>query len=88
MRNRTPQFRWRVPQCHPDFPIYTAAESAADHIIHFVGLAAAAAAVGWLLDRVAPGATIKHLVSVSIYCFGLVGMLTAAPSTIWSVRAA
>jgi len=78
MRNRTPQLRWRVPQRHHGFPSYTAAESVADRIVHFVGLAAAAAGVGWLLDRIVPGATIKHLVSVSIYCFGLVGMLAAS----------
>jgi len=78
MPNRTPQLGWRVPQHRPDFPSYTAAESGADRIIHFVGLAVAAAAVGWLLDRIAPRATIKQLVSVSIYSFGLVGMLAAS----------
>ena len=78
MPNRAPQLRWRVSQRRSDFRSYTAAELAADRIIHFVGLAAAAVAVGWLLQRIAPGATIKQLVSVSIYCFGLVGMLTAS----------
>ena len=78
MPDRTSQFGGRVPQAGPDFPSYTAAESAADRIVHLVGLAAAAVAIGWLLGRIVPGATIKQLVAVSIYCVGLVSMLAAS----------
>lgn len=78
MFDQTSQVGWRASDARPDFPRYTAAENAADRTIHFVGLAAAATAIGWLLGRIAPGATIKQLVAVSIYCVGLVGMLAAS----------
>jgi hemolysin III len=68
----------RVAHAYSDFPNYTAAESAADRIIHLVGLAAAAAAIGWLLVHIVHRATINQLVADLIYCLGLVGMLAAS----------
>jgi hemolysin III len=62
----------------PDFPRYTAAERVADRIIHLVGLAAASIAIAWLWSRIGPGATGKQLAAVSVYSFGLVGMLSAS----------
>jgi len=62
----------------PDFHSYTAAEIAADRAVHVIGLAAATAAVGWLLGSIGPAATIKQIAAVSIYSFGLVGMLSVS----------
>jgi hemolysin III len=78
MPDRTSHLGWRVSDARSDFPSFTAAESAADRMIHLVGLAAATAAIAWLFGRIGPVATVKQLVAVSIYCFGLVGMLSVS----------
>jgi hemolysin III len=78
MPDRLSPARWRVPDARQNFPSYTAAESMVDRVVHLVGLAAAAVAIGWLLARIGPDATRGRLAAVSIYCCGLVGMLSAS----------
>ncbi len=73
-----PQSPWHPLGPLLDVANYTAAESIADGLIHLVGLAAAGVAIVWLLDGIGPGATGKQIASVSIYGFGLVGMLSAS----------
>ena len=60
------------------FPSYTGAEATADGVIHVVGIAAAAAAVAWLIASIGPIATTKQTATLLIYSFGLVGMLVAS----------
>jgi len=78
MPDRIPRPGRRVSAARLDFPSYTAAENTADRLVHLVGLAAATAAIVWLFARVGPGATGKQLAALSIYCCGLVGMLSAS----------
>lgn len=78
MPDRTLRAGWRLADARQNFPSYTAAESTVDRIVHLVGLAAAAAAIGWLFSRIAPAATGRQIAAASIYCFGLFGMLSAS----------
>jgi hemolysin III len=68
----------------PDFPSYTAAEKIADRIVHLVGFAAASAAIAWLWGRLGPGTTSKQVAAVSVYSFGLLGMLAASGLYHWA----
>ena len=60
------------------FPIYTAAEVAADLVVHLVGLPAAAASVGWLIVSVWPVSSLGQAAAVLVYGAGLIGMLAAS----------
>lgn len=75
-----PDFKrdWRPSPDGDTFPTYTKAASRADHLVHLVGLALATMAIGWLLGSTVPNGTDKQIVAVSIYCFGLAGMLSAS----------
>jgi hemolysin III len=60
------------------FPTYTAAEAAADRMIHLLGVPAAVAAVSWLITSVGPTASVTLTITLLIYGFGLIGMLAAS----------
>jgi hemolysin III len=60
------------------FPSYTAAEAAADRVVHLVGLPAAIAATAWLIASTGPAATVKQTATLLTYGFGLIGMLAAS----------
>ncbi|MFL5253875.1 MAG: hemolysin III family protein [Rhodopila sp.] len=62
----------------PEFPHYTAAETAADAVIHVLGLAGASVALGCLLARIGSTATGTQLAALIVYGLGLVGMLSAS----------
>ena len=62
----------------PDFPAYTAAEKAADVVIHALGIGGAVLAVTYLFTRLGPDATLRTVAALAIYGFGLFGMLTAS----------
>jgi hemolysin III len=59
------------------FPVYSAAERAADRIIHIAGLAAAPVGIGWLLLRLGSANTLQ-VAAIVIYSAGLIGMLSAS----------
>ncbi len=61
-----------------EFPHYTGAERLADGIVHILGVTAGGFAAGWLLVHAGPDATPLRLAALSIYCFGLIGMLVAS----------
>jgi hemolysin III len=61
-----------------DFPRYDRAELLADRAVHLVGILGALAGVAWLASRVPPAASAKLAISIGIYGFGLLGMLTAS----------
>jgi hemolysin III len=65
---------------HPGnaFPVYSRAEFLADATIHVLGVTAALAAVAWLLLRSWHGVRPGILLSLLIYCSGLLGMLSAS----------
>jgi hemolysin III len=60
------------------FPTYTAAETAADRVIHLLGVPAAVAAVFWLIATIGPTAGPRLIITLLIYGFGLIGMLVAS----------
>jgi hemolysin III len=60
------------------FPTYSVAETAADRMIHLLGVPAGAAAVLWLITTVGPTAHVRLTITLLIYGFGLVGMLAAS----------
>ena len=68
--------RFRYPD-NP-FPVYSRAEFLADAAIHVLGITAALAAVAWLLLRSWHGVRPGILLSLLIYCGGLLGMLSAS----------
>ncbi len=59
------------------FPSYTAAERAADRVIHCIGVPLSLAAAAVLLHR-SLGMTPAVTVSIAVYLFGLVGMVGAS----------
>jgi len=59
----------------PEFPRYTGAESAADTVIHILGLPAAIAATAWLLASIGPD---PKLAPAAIYAAGIIAMLAAS----------
>ena len=65
---------------HPvfTFPSYTAAERAADRVIHFIGVPLCICAAVVLLFRAASLGTAPVIASVAIYAFGLAGMVVAS----------
>ncbi len=67
-----------MPASDAKFPTYTDAEKRADRAVHMIGLTAAVIGLIWLLNRIAPVATVTGLVAVLIYGFGLLGMLSAS----------
>jgi hemolysin III len=67
-----------VTSAAPEFPHYTAAETAADAVIHVLGLAGASVALGCLLARIGSTATGTQLAALIVYGLGLVGMLSAS----------
>jgi hemolysin III len=62
----------------PLFPSYSAAERLADRIVHLCGFTGATVAIAWLWGRIGPEATSKQIGAVSVYSFGLVGMISAS----------
>jgi hemolysin III len=60
------------------FPTYTAAEAAADRVIHLLGIPAAFAALVWLIITIGPTAGARLTITLLVYGFGLIGMLTAS----------
>jgi hemolysin III len=67
-----------MQQFSPRFPDYSKTERLADGFIHILGLIAAPLAVIWLFVQAGPSITTGRIVTVSIYSFGLVGMLYAS----------
>jgi hemolysin III len=61
-----------------DFPRYDRAERAADRVVHVIGIFGALGAVAWLMSRLPPTASAKLAISIGIYGFGLLSMLTAS----------
>ena len=61
-----------------DFPRYDRTEFLADRAVHFVGILGALGGVAWLISRLPPEASAKLIISIWIYGFGLLGMLTAS----------
>ena len=61
-----------------DFPRYDRTEFLADRAVHFVGILGALGGVAWLISRLPPEANAKLIISIWIYGFGLLGMLTAS----------
>ena len=61
-----------------DFPSYTAAETAADRIVHLIGVPAGIAAVCWLVANVGAAAGATLTISLLVYGCGLVGMLAVS----------
>jgi hemolysin III len=61
-----------------DFPSYTAAETAADRIVHLIGVPAGVAAAGWLVGSVGANAGATLMISLLAYGGGLVGMLAVS----------
>jgi hemolysin III len=57
---------------------YDRAELRADQAVHVVGILAALAGVAWLLSRLSPQASVPHTLSVWVYGFGLLCMLSAS----------
>ena len=62
----------------PRTPIYTAAEVAADRMLHLLALPAALGAVVWLFLTTLPAAGFRQALAVIIYGIALIGMLTAS----------
>ena len=60
------------------FPAYSKAEIVADAIVHVLGVALGAGAVGWLLVSSWQGAAVDVRASLAIYGVGLIGMLGAS----------
>jgi hemolysin III len=69
---------WHVLLSRPEFPSYSEAERVADCVIHLLGLVGASIATIWLVSRFGPGATSSQIAAMSIYCVGLIGMLSAS----------
>jgi len=63
---------------HSVFPDYTIRERQVDAVIHVLGLFAAPLAIVWFFASAAPELTIGRIVTGTIYCCGLIGMLTAS----------
>jgi len=65
---------------HPvfTFPDYTAAERAADRVIHFIGVPLGVMAALLLLYRTSMQGNAAIIASVAVYGFGLAGMVTAS----------
>jgi hemolysin III len=61
-----------------DFPVYTPAEQTADWLVHVVGLASAVIGIVWLASRPGFAATTRQVAVLSVYSFGLIGMLAAS----------
>lgn len=61
-----------------DFPSYTSAETAADCVVHLLGVPGSVLCVWWLLASLPPSAGRKLTVTLLIYGIGLIGMLTAS----------
>ena len=49
-----------------------------DAVVHFLGLLAAPLAIVWFFASAAPELTAGRIVTGTIYCCGLIGMLTAS----------
>jgi hemolysin III len=64
----------------PEFPNYSAAEKAADAIIHVLGIGGAGIAIVQLIARSGSEATIVHLLALEVYGLGLLSMLIASAS--------
>jgi hemolysin III len=60
------------------FPAYTDRERQVDAAIHLLGLLAAPFAIFWFFGRAAPELTPGRILTGAIYCFGLIGMLSAS----------
>jgi hemolysin III len=67
---------WKHPKF--TFPNYTAAERAADRVIHIIGVPLCITAAILLLYRTASFGSAPVVASVAIYAFGLAGMVTAS----------
>ena len=63
---------------NPDFPSYTAAETAADRIVHLIGVPAGIAAACWLVAHVGATGSATLTISLLVYGCGLVGMLAVS----------
>jgi hemolysin III len=61
-----------------DFPSYDRTELLADRAVHIVGIIGALCGVAWLISRLLPAASAKLTISIGIYGFGLLCMLTAS----------
>jgi hemolysin III len=61
-----------------DFPSYTAAETAADRIVHLIGAPAGIAAACWLVAYVGATGNATLTISLLVYGCGLVGMLAVS----------
>ena len=68
-----------------DFPRYDRIELLADRAVHLVGILGALGGVAWLFSRLPSAANAKLAISIGIYGFGLVSMLTA--SALYNVAA-
>ena len=68
-----------------DFYRYDRTELLADRAVHIVGIVGALGGVAWLISRLPPAASAKLAISIGIYGFGLVCMLTA--SALYNVAA-
>jgi hemolysin III len=65
---------------HPvfSFPDYSAAERAADRVVHVIGVPLCIVAALVLLYRIVPLGSAPVIASVAIYAFGLAGMVTSS----------
>ena len=61
-----------------EFPSYTAAETAADRIVHLIGVPAAIAAACWLIVSIGASTGTTLTISLLVYGCGLVGMLAVS----------
>lgn len=60
------------------FPTYSAAETAADRIVHVIGVPASVGAVCWLVATVGATAPAMLTISLLVYGCGLIGMLAVS----------
>ena len=67
-----------IPPGDTDFPSFTAAETAADRVVHLIGVPAGIVAACWLVASVGARASATLTVSSLVYGGGLVGMLAVS----------
>jgi hemolysin III len=68
-----------------NFPRYDRTELLADRAVHVVGILGALSGIAWLIAHLPPEAGAKLAISIGIYGFGLLCMLTA--SALYNVAA-